>query len=53
MDQTNGTCAVRWDREGINQIYYEFDPNGELLRMTGFMEKNSSIKKLKQGKRHI
>ena len=35
----NGTCAGRWDREGINQIYYEFEPNGELFRMTGFMEK--------------
>ena len=26
----NGTCAVRWDREGINQIYYEFDPMREI-----------------------
>ncbi len=45
----NGTCAVRWDREGINQIYYEFDPNGELLRMTGFMEKEFLNKETQTG----
>lgn len=40
---------VRWDREGINQIYYEFDPNGELLRMTGFMEKEFLNKETQTG----
>ena len=45
----NGTCAVRWAREGINQIYYEFDPNGELLRMTGFMEKEFLNKETQTG----
>lgn len=45
----NGTCAVRWDREGINQIYYEFEPNGELFRMTGFMEKEFLNKETQTG----
>lgn len=45
----NGTCAARWNREGINQIYYEFEPNGELFRMTGFMEKEFLNKETQTG----
>ena len=45
----NGTCVARWNREGINQIYYEFEPNGELFRMTGFMEKEFLNKETQTG----